>query len=127
MQIVTYFSDFIFFAFIFIQLQGVYFLCSETNSAILKTLMRLETEDNVLNLFKKLQEEVKVHQNIHVLTIRQFLITTAHILFRNIMRRASPASRCREKWLPSARSSHVSSKSNFCKKATTLNVRQDIF
>ena len=72
MQIVTYFSDYIFFAFIFIQLQGVYFLCSETNSAIFKTLMRLETEDNVLNLFKKLQEEVKVHQNIHVLTIRQF-------------------------------------------------------
>ena len=71
MQIVTYFSDYIFFAFIFIQLQGVYFLCSETNSAIFKTLMRLETEDNVLNLFKKLQE-VKVHQNIHVLTIRQF-------------------------------------------------------
>ena len=57
MQIVTYFSDFIFFAFIFIQLQGVYFLCSETNSAILKTLMRLETEDNVLDLFKDYKQK----------------------------------------------------------------------
>ena len=48
------FSDFIFFAFIFIQLQvqGVYFLCSETNGAILKTLIRPETEDNALNLLK---------------------------------------------------------------------------
>ena len=46
------FSDYIFFAFIFIQLQGVYFLCSETNGAILKTLIRPETEDNALNLLK---------------------------------------------------------------------------
>ena len=53
------FSDFMFFAFIFIQLQGVYFLCSETNSAILKTLMRPETEDNALNLFKNDRKKYK--------------------------------------------------------------------
>ena len=53
------FSDFIFFAFIFIQLQGVYFLCSETNGAILKTLMRPETEDNALNLFKNDKKKYK--------------------------------------------------------------------
>ena len=53
------FSDFMFFAFIFIQLQGVYFLCSETNSAILKTLMRPETEDNALNLFKNGRKKYK--------------------------------------------------------------------
>ena len=53
------FSDYIFFAFIFIQLQSVYFLCSETSGAILKTLMRPETEDNALNLFKNDKKKYK--------------------------------------------------------------------
>ena len=48
-----------FFAFIFIQLKGVYFLCSETNGPILKTLMRPETEDNALNLFKNDKKKYK--------------------------------------------------------------------
>ena len=53
------FSDYIFFAFIFIQLQSVYFLCSETSGTILKTLIRPETENNALNLFKNDKKEYK--------------------------------------------------------------------
>ena len=53
------FSDYIYFAFMFIQLQSVYFLCSETSGAILKTLMRPETEDNALNLFKNDKKKCK--------------------------------------------------------------------
>ena len=53
------FSDYIYFVFIFIQLQSVYFLCSETSGAILKTLMRPETEDNALNLFKNDKKKCK--------------------------------------------------------------------
>ena len=81
------FSDYIFFVFIFIQLQSVYSLRSESSGAILKTLMRPETEDNALNLF---QNDKKKYKFIRIFMYREsdnFLITTARILFRNIMRR----------------------------------------
>ena len=36
-----------------------YFLCSETSGAILKTLMRPESEDNAINLFKNDKKKYK--------------------------------------------------------------------
>ena len=53
------FSDYISFVFIFIQLQSVYFLCSETSRANLKPLMGPETEDNALNLSKNDKKKYK--------------------------------------------------------------------
>ena len=84
------FSDYVFFVFICIQLQSVYSLRSETSGAILKTLMRPETEDNTINLF---QNDKKKYKFIRIFMYREsdnFLITTARILFRNIMRRTFP-------------------------------------
>ena len=49
------FSDFS----IFMHFYCVYFLCSETYGAILKTLMRPETEDNALNLFQNDKKKYK--------------------------------------------------------------------